>query len=80
MRFRRLFAVHRCTAPVRDVQYSPSDAWVAAASEDMELRLIDAKSMDVTMLKKHDGGVRSVCFDPKVSTNFGARFWPASIF
>jgi chromosome transmission fidelity protein 4 len=57
----------RCTAPVRDVAYSASDKWVAVASEDMELRLVDGKSFDTHLLREHDGGVRSVCFDPKVS-------------
>lgn len=56
----------RCTSAVRDVAFSPTDKWVAVASEDLELRLVEMDGREVSSLRKHDGSVRSVCFDPKV--------------
>ncbi len=55
----------RCTTPVRDMAFSASSKWVAVASDDLELKLVDMADDDrtVTALRKHDGGVRSVCFD-----------------
>ncbi|GAB5030478.1 wd repeat and hmg-box dna-binding protein partial [Nannochloropsis oceanica] len=55
----------RCTSAVRDVAFSPTDKWVAVASEDLELRLVEMDGREVSSLRKHDGSVRSVCFDPK---------------
>lgn len=58
----------RATSPVRDVAFSASDRWAAVASDDLELLLVDVATREVTQLKgkgAHDGGLRSVCFDPQ---------------
>jgi len=56
----------RCTSAVRDIALSPTSKWAAVGSGDLELRLIEVQSRKATPLRKHDGGVHSLCFDPKV--------------
>lgn len=63
----------RLTAPIRDVAYcsssSPSskvDQWVAVASDELDVVLKDCASLQEFRLPKHDGGVRSIEFDPQV--------------
>jgi hypothetical protein len=56
----------RATSPVRDVRFSASDKWAAVVSDDLELLLVEVEPRTVTPLKgAHDGGGRSVCFDPR---------------
>ena len=56
----------RCTAPVRHVSFSPTGLFLAVASEECDLRLINMiNTKQVITLKGHEGSIKSAVWDPK---------------
>ena len=56
----------RCTAPVRHVSFSPTGLFLAVASEECDLRLINMiNTKQVITLKGHEGPIKSAVWDPK---------------
>ncbi len=56
----------KSTLPIRDLSFSPDGARLAVASDDDEIRVVHVENKDeVVTLRGHEGGVKSVAFDPK---------------
>ena len=56
----------RCTAPIRHVSFSPTGLFLAVASEECDLRLINMiNTKQVITLKGHEGSIKSAVWDPK---------------
>eukprot|EP00960_Hanusia_phi_P077656 768724-Hanusia_phi.AAC.7 len=58
--------VTRCSLPIRDLSFSQDSSYLAIASDDSEIKIVNVNNVeDCKTLQGHEGGVKSVCFDPK---------------
>jgi len=56
----------KSTLPIRDLCFSPDSVWLAVASDDDEIKVINVEDVQVIKsLQGHEGGVKSIAFDPK---------------
>ena len=56
----------KSTLPIRDLSFSPDSAWLAVASDDDEIKVVNVENVqEIKTLKGHEGGVKSIAFDPK---------------
>ena len=52
--------------PIRDLCFSPDSNWLAVASDDEEIKVVNVENVqEIKTLKGHEGGVKSIAFDPK---------------
>lgn len=55
----------RFTLPVRDVALSPDGEWIAASSDEVEVKMVKRKDIEqIHVLRDHPKPVKNVTFDP----------------
>jgi chromosome transmission fidelity protein 4 len=55
----------RSTLPVNCAQFAPDGKWVAIASEESVIKLVNVDNIsNVKVLNGHSSAVKSICFDP----------------
>ena len=58
--------VTRCSLPIRDLAFSQDSSFLAIASDDSEIKIVNVNDVEeFKTLQGHEGGVKSVSFDPK---------------
>ncbi len=66
--FRFDMMITRCTLPIRDLAISPDDAWLAVASDEIEVKIVNISEMTrVLYLREHPKPTKHVSFNPSGS-------------
>eukprot|EP00940_MAST-03C_sp_MAST-3C-sp2_P001701 g1701.t1 len=58
--------LNRSTAPIRHVSFNPTGLYLAVATDECDIRLVNmSNTKQVIVLKGHEGSVKSVVWDPQ---------------
>jgi chromosome transmission fidelity protein 4 len=72
----------KTTLPIRDLSFSPDSSWLAVASDEDLVKVVNIKDVnEIKTFQGHEGGVKCVAFDPKgeylasSGTDRSVRLW-----